>query len=399
MQGYLSVQEAAVKWGVSERRVKQYCSEGRIPGLIRFGKSWAIPENTLKPRDPRKSPTPIQAAHKETQPIGAPMPLMQSAFAPGQCLQYIDTITDPDKKAITTAEYYYFSAQPEKACKIAELYLTHDDIGLKLSACLIYGFANLSLQHVNLTRHGMACMRNRMMDYCGENLPEQQRAYGLFIYTTASVLFHLPIPDMPTLDEVLPMLPPGLKFFGCYIMAYKSYLDGDYTRSLGITQTALAMSDITYPIPMIYMLLMMAINYMCLKNADKGRECFVKAWEISQRDGFIQPFGEHHGLLHGLIESYLKKEYPKEYESIVAVTYAFAAGWRQVHNPQTGAQVADNLTTTEFSISMLKNRGWSNLEIANHLGFSEQTVKNYVTTIYQKLGISTRKQLEKYMVR
>lgn len=54
MKGYLSVREASYKWGVSERRVNQYCTEGRISGLLRFGRSWAIPENTEKPADPRK---------------------------------------------------------------------------------------------------------------------------------------------------------------------------------------------------------------------------------------------------------------------------------------------------------------------------------------------------------
>lgn len=54
MEGYISIREAAEKWGVSERRINQYCSEGRIPGAERFGTSWAIPESAEKPGDPRK---------------------------------------------------------------------------------------------------------------------------------------------------------------------------------------------------------------------------------------------------------------------------------------------------------------------------------------------------------
>ncbi|MCU6753740.1 DNA-binding protein [Bovifimicola ammoniilytica] len=37
--------------GVSERRVNQYCVEGRISGESQFGRSWAIPENAEKPSD------------------------------------------------------------------------------------------------------------------------------------------------------------------------------------------------------------------------------------------------------------------------------------------------------------------------------------------------------------
>ena len=45
INGYISIREASYRWGVSERRVNQYCAEGRIPGASRFGRSWAIPEN------------------------------------------------------------------------------------------------------------------------------------------------------------------------------------------------------------------------------------------------------------------------------------------------------------------------------------------------------------------
>ena len=48
MKGYLSVQETAIKWGVSVRWVNQYVLNGRIPGCERFGHAWAIPEDAVK---------------------------------------------------------------------------------------------------------------------------------------------------------------------------------------------------------------------------------------------------------------------------------------------------------------------------------------------------------------
>ena len=51
---YISIRDASYRWIVSERRVNQYCVEGRIPGASRFGRSWAIPEDAEKPADPRK---------------------------------------------------------------------------------------------------------------------------------------------------------------------------------------------------------------------------------------------------------------------------------------------------------------------------------------------------------
>ena len=54
MKGYLSVRETSYKWNVSERWVSKLAQDGRIPGVERFGRSWAIPEDAEKPANPRK---------------------------------------------------------------------------------------------------------------------------------------------------------------------------------------------------------------------------------------------------------------------------------------------------------------------------------------------------------
>lgn len=54
---YISVKQAAEKWNISDRRVRVLCSEGRIPGVIREGRSWKIPETAKKPEDGRYKTT------------------------------------------------------------------------------------------------------------------------------------------------------------------------------------------------------------------------------------------------------------------------------------------------------------------------------------------------------
>lgn len=46
---YLSVAETAKKWNISERSVRNYCAQERIPGAVLIGKTWHIPENAEKP--------------------------------------------------------------------------------------------------------------------------------------------------------------------------------------------------------------------------------------------------------------------------------------------------------------------------------------------------------------
>ena len=50
---YATINEIAEKWGISDRRVRVLCSEGKIPGAYREGRSWKIPVDAQKPADGR----------------------------------------------------------------------------------------------------------------------------------------------------------------------------------------------------------------------------------------------------------------------------------------------------------------------------------------------------------
>ncbi len=64
MKGYQSVQETAKRWGISVRWVNQYALEGRIPGAERLGRSWAIPEDAVKPEKNRSGPKPKETTER-----------------------------------------------------------------------------------------------------------------------------------------------------------------------------------------------------------------------------------------------------------------------------------------------------------------------------------------------
>lgn len=55
---YISVKEAAEKWGISDRRVRALCSEGKISGAVRHGRAWQIPADAVKPEDGRLKSAP-----------------------------------------------------------------------------------------------------------------------------------------------------------------------------------------------------------------------------------------------------------------------------------------------------------------------------------------------------
>ncbi len=61
---YMTVQETAKLWEVSERRIQKLCEEKRIDGVIKLSRMWLIPANAKKPNDGR-----CKCVHKQKEEL------------------------------------------------------------------------------------------------------------------------------------------------------------------------------------------------------------------------------------------------------------------------------------------------------------------------------------------
>ena len=52
---YIGTKEVAERWGISERRIRALCRNGKIDGAVLDGKTWKIPSDAKKPADGRES--------------------------------------------------------------------------------------------------------------------------------------------------------------------------------------------------------------------------------------------------------------------------------------------------------------------------------------------------------
>ena len=50
---WITPQEAAEAWGISDRRVQALCANGQVKDVIRLKRGWLIPKGTIKPADGR----------------------------------------------------------------------------------------------------------------------------------------------------------------------------------------------------------------------------------------------------------------------------------------------------------------------------------------------------------
>ena len=398
----LTVRQAAEKWGLSPRTVQQLCTQGRIPGAQKFGKAWAIPADAQKPGGPRRvrlqePPAPAQPSPGRSLSGGILMPLMNTPFLPGHCQEAVEAMEAGPQRDIALAEYHYFSGQPEQAVLEAEPYLTSPHMGARLSACLLYAYANLSLGRIQQARFALQAL-NTALAAAGAQSPQLQAAPA-FVAAAGAVLLHLPLPQgMPDIQGFLPLLPPGLRAFALYVYAHYLYLQGEYGQSMGIVEATLSMGAERYPIPAIYLHLVAVMDAMSLKQTERARAHLLAAWDLARPDDLIEGLGEHHGLLGGMLEAVIKPGWPEDFKRIIDITYRFSAGWRKVHNPETGHDVADDLTTTEFAVCMLAARGWTNEEIGKHMHISPNTVKRHLSSAMGKLGIDHRHDLKPSML-
>ena len=82
---YIKLAQAAEKWGISARRARILCAEGKIPGAIRKGKLYMVPENAQKPRDGRlKSPTLFEQIEQKKEILSTLRPLTKGEV---ECLR------------------------------------------------------------------------------------------------------------------------------------------------------------------------------------------------------------------------------------------------------------------------------------------------------------------------
>ena len=55
IDGYKTVTEIATEWNLNPRTVQIMCAEGRIAGVAKFGKAWAVPSDAKRPVDGRET--------------------------------------------------------------------------------------------------------------------------------------------------------------------------------------------------------------------------------------------------------------------------------------------------------------------------------------------------------
>ena len=322
---------------------------------------------------------------------------MRSHYEIGKVKEFIDSLPDENDKNIALCEYYYYTGNAEKSAQIAEKYLDSEDESLRYSANVMLTFANIFRGHIHLAHFfSERVSKDLEKGLQNKNAPKELQAIGILTAYIGKYLLNVPVPETPPLEEYLHYLPQGIRLYGAYILAYKAYNDKNYERAIGICDTALSFCNNFYPIASMYVLIVAAASYMALKKTDLAKKHFMIAWETAKDDGMVKLFGIHHRLLQGLTEQCLKNDFPDDFKKIMRIVKEFNDGWYRLHKPQEN-NLSHTLNPMEITVALLYNRDRGAKEIAAHLHLSEKSVRNCIRDIYDKLNITTKNELQKYL--
>ncbi len=383
-----SVQKTASRLGCTVRAVQKWAKEGKIPFAFKDGRDWKIPTTYVNNKNVN---LPLFFKNE-------PLPLIHP-YTTGNALKYIESIEDEDDRNMAYCQYYYYIGELKQSTIIAEPYLDSKNPILRSTAAFFCIFANLCRGHLQKCYYAQSLLVESLRDSLSGNTTNKEKAVNVLVCNIVKMKLHLTFSKLPFLDGYMKYLDEGIRLYACYLKAYDAYLKKDYSKSLGVVETAFFFDVDAYPLPTIYLHLIAAMDLINLMQTEKAIEHIEKAWALASPDGFFMPFVEHYNLLQGLIEKHIKKNHPKDYSKIIGATKQYNTSWYEVYNRYEDQSVATNLTHTEFTIAMLYSRSWRVKEIAAHLELSERTIMNYITVIYDKLHINGKKELEQFMLK
>lgn len=394
---YITVAEAAEKWGVTIRQVQRFLVAKRIPCVKQYGRLCLIPADAEKPGDLRREKSDyteklllsdfeeVVAATTLPMPRNNPDAIMNSLGEQRLRLQYEGELAylrgdfERTKNCFRKTEGDTVSRLRASSIAIAAAISTGDysfylEIETFLKSIIkanednrLSGFAELCLStaHVSTVAHDMIPLWLKEGDFTS--------------------LMPQTIPD------------------AAYKRAKYFQLIGKYESMLAVAETALAFcasgSGINFHDTYFRIVCVMAC--CALGRMHEAKRRLLDALKIALPYGFITPFAESASTFGGLLEQCLHQEYPQYYNAAIEQWNRTFTNWRAFHNHFTKNNITLILSLRDYEIAKLVVRGVPYKKIAEQFHISLGTLNNKVQVIYETLLISEkprRQALAKYIL-
>ena len=401
---YITVQEAAQKWGVTTRRVQMLCNEEKINGAYRFGKSWMIPSTAVLPKARRKNEEPHLPMPRKS-PFLDMTNLYNKAGGADECAKML--VNHPEAHALFEAQIAYRRGEIEKVYEQARYFLqAHSGFyaiiggGMLLAQCAIWRGDSFLWREAK---------KHIFEAPCKDDHDRELVSLSLAIIDS-STYDNKDFPEWFKLGnfEALPGdAHPAAKVFyikylymAAYSIATKQYkLEGMEGLSMmrllpNIIEPLISQSVLDGTIiPEMYLRMSCAVAYHNSAQKEKAIEHMDKAIKLALADGhygFLTEYVRHFG---GLLEQRISLQDETALVAVNALYNLYSVGWARLSSQvREKVNVATNLDAAEREIAKLCAFGYTNKEISSMLHTSESTISHAITRILNKTGLINKKE-------
>jgi LuxR family maltose regulon positive regulatory protein len=174
------------------------------------------------------------------------------------------------------------------------------------------------------------------------------------------------------------------------VLTYLRWLlsQGQDAKMLGIAQGAISAAEQHHLLlPQVYFYLFIAVAHHRVGQKKEEEAALDDALSLAMPDRIYLPFAEYAEVLAPLMKL---KEKQSDMIGLTALCRRHSSGMEKIRKASKYGQ----LTPREWEVAHLAAGGLTNRDIASRLLISQETVKATMKSIFQKLGMRSRVQLQ-----
>ncbi len=401
---YLKIEEIAKEWGLGVRRVQLLCSSGKIEGAVRFGRSWMIPKNAVKPIDGRTKAGRTLSQQDMPLPRKTPFLYMTDLYhTPGTADSVGESLSfNHEAQVLFEAEVAYSRGNIDKVYESANYLLgKHSGFYAVLSAGMLLAMCAIWKGDINMWRRAKVHIAEApaKTDYDRDAMQLAISAVDIMLYSVQSFPEWFKIGCFEPLHK--DAFPAAKVYYAKFLYAV-GYAVATGALKLPGAEGLYVMSSIPYTLePMIcwanekdtviseiYLRLTCAAVYHNYGNDEQAIRHIDKALTLALPDKFYGVLAEYCRALDSLMEKRLMLADPEAWKVVKKLYTVYNEGWSKLSGTVRGKKILTTLSEKEREVAKLAAFGMSNQEIADHLNLSVPIVKQAIRIVSEKSGLT-----------
>ena len=401
---FITVKEAAEKWEVSPRRVQILCSQDRVKGAYRFGKSWMIPSTAILPNARRKEESPTLPMPRKS-PFLDMTNLYDRAGGAEKCAEML--INRPEAYALFRAQIAYRQGDIEKVYEQARYFLSaHSGIYAVLGGGMLLAQCAIWRGDIFLWKEA----KKHIFEAPCKDAHDRELVSLALAIIDSSIYDNKDYPEwfkIGNFEELPGDAHPAAKVFYVkylYMAAYAiatGQLKYEGVQGLALMRMipntiepliSQAVLDKTV-VPEMFLRMSCAVAYYNSGQKDKAIAHLDKAIALALPDkmyGFLTEYVRHFG---DLLEQRIALQDERAVAAVKSMYSIYSVGWARLSGQVKEQYVAITLDAKEREIAKLSAFGFTAKEIASIMHASESTITHAISRIMNKTGLLSKKEL------